>query len=165
MNWEAIGAMGEILGAAAVVLTLFYLARQLRDQNRASEIDAYEGIMNEFNEMNRMIASDKTLYRIFIDGLNRPDELDDDQAGQFSFLFRCYANNFQKVHRAYERGAISEREWGYLASQYAAMMESPGGKIFVEGHQDVFPEFVDEVRRHQSDSVVLDVSLCRERIL
>lgn len=165
MNWEAIGAVGEILGAAAVVLTLFYLARQVRTQNRASEIDAYEGIMDGFNEMNRMIASDRALYRLLIDGLNRPDELDEDQAGQFSFLFRCYTNNFQKTHRAYERGAISEQDWGGLASQYAAMTESPGGKLFVEGHQDVMREFLDAVRRHQSDSVVLDVSLGRERIL
>ena len=41
MNWEAIGAVGEILGAIAVVLTLGYLAVQIRhaknataDQNR-----------------------------------------------------------------------------------------------------------------------------------
>lgn len=30
MNWEAIGAIGEILGALAVVLTLGYLAVQIR---------------------------------------------------------------------------------------------------------------------------------------
>ena len=30
MNWEAIGAVGEILGAAAVVATLAYLAIQVR---------------------------------------------------------------------------------------------------------------------------------------
>jgi len=38
MNWEAIGAVGEILGAAAVVATLIYLAIQIRhstDQARA----------------------------------------------------------------------------------------------------------------------------------
>jgi len=41
MNWEAVGAIGEILGAAAVVLTLAYVAIQVRhakdataDQNR-----------------------------------------------------------------------------------------------------------------------------------
>ncbi len=28
MNWEAIGAVGEIFGALAVVATLFYLTRQ-----------------------------------------------------------------------------------------------------------------------------------------
>jgi hypothetical protein len=29
LNWEAIGAVGELLGAASVVATLFYLARQV----------------------------------------------------------------------------------------------------------------------------------------
>ena len=30
MNWDAIGAVGEILGALAVVMTLAYLARQVK---------------------------------------------------------------------------------------------------------------------------------------
>ena len=30
MNWDAIGAIGELLGAVAVVLTLGYLAAQIR---------------------------------------------------------------------------------------------------------------------------------------
>ena len=30
MNWEAIGALGELIGASAVVITLVYLARQVR---------------------------------------------------------------------------------------------------------------------------------------
>ncbi len=34
MNWEAIGAIGEMLGAAGVVLTLGYLAFQIRQNNR-----------------------------------------------------------------------------------------------------------------------------------
>ncbi len=34
MNWEAIGAIGEVLGAAGVILTLGYLAFQIRQNNR-----------------------------------------------------------------------------------------------------------------------------------
>jgi hypothetical protein len=36
MNWEAIGAIGEILGALAVVITLVYLASQVRHAKDAS---------------------------------------------------------------------------------------------------------------------------------
>jgi len=36
MNWEAIGAIGEVLGAAAVVLTLGYLAVQVRHAKAAT---------------------------------------------------------------------------------------------------------------------------------
>ena len=40
MNWEAIGAVGEVLGAAAVILTLFFLIVQLRQNTRALEENA-----------------------------------------------------------------------------------------------------------------------------
>ena len=36
MNWEAIGAIGEIVGAVAVVLTLAYLAIQVRHAKEAA---------------------------------------------------------------------------------------------------------------------------------
>lgn len=35
INWEALGAVGEIVGAATVIATLFYLARQIRQSNQA----------------------------------------------------------------------------------------------------------------------------------
>ena len=34
MNWEAIGAVGEILGALAVFASLIYLARQIRQNTQ-----------------------------------------------------------------------------------------------------------------------------------
>ena len=36
MNWDAIGAVGEIVGALAVVVSLLYLAGQIRVSNKAS---------------------------------------------------------------------------------------------------------------------------------
>ena len=33
MNWEAIGAIGELIGAMAVVITLVFLALQVRQSN------------------------------------------------------------------------------------------------------------------------------------
>ncbi len=38
MNWDAIGAIGEILGALAVFSSLVYLASQIRAQNRESRV-------------------------------------------------------------------------------------------------------------------------------
>jgi hypothetical protein len=40
MNWDAVGAVGEILVAAAVVVSLIYLAAQIRNQNRESRLSA-----------------------------------------------------------------------------------------------------------------------------
>ena len=37
MNWEAIGAIGEVAGAIGVIVTLIYLAAQIRQSSRAIE--------------------------------------------------------------------------------------------------------------------------------
>jgi hypothetical protein len=42
MNWEAIGAVGETLGALGVIVTLVYLAGQLRQNTRALRSASYE---------------------------------------------------------------------------------------------------------------------------
>lgn len=40
MDWDAVGAIGEIVGATAVVVSLLYLAIQIRTQNRESRLAA-----------------------------------------------------------------------------------------------------------------------------
>ena len=40
MNWDAIGAFGEILGATAVFVTLAYLAAQIRQANDLARFNA-----------------------------------------------------------------------------------------------------------------------------
>ena len=39
MNWDAAGAIGEIIGAIAVVVTLAYLAKQQAQTNRVANAD------------------------------------------------------------------------------------------------------------------------------
>lgn len=41
MDWEAVGAVGEIVGAVAVVATLAYLALQVRQNTRMMQRDAH----------------------------------------------------------------------------------------------------------------------------
>ena len=41
MSWEAVGAFGEVVGAFTVVVTLVYLARQIRGCAAANRLTAY----------------------------------------------------------------------------------------------------------------------------
>ena len=45
MNWDAIGAIAETVGGIGVVLTLFYLALQIRGSNRVATflLDLFDG--------------------------------------------------------------------------------------------------------------------------
>ena len=44
MNWEAIGAIGEVLGAVGVIASLIYLAIQVRQNTRSVEAATYQSV-------------------------------------------------------------------------------------------------------------------------
>ena len=49
MNWDAIGAVGEVVGAFAVVLTLIFLAREVRLSRLANEAASVDALATGWN--------------------------------------------------------------------------------------------------------------------
>ena len=74
MKWEAIGAVGEILGATGVIATLAYLAAQIRHSNRVAEDAAFKNTLefgiSSFHEMVEGENDD-----VIINGLHNYDKL------------------------------------------------------------------------------------------
>ena len=72
MNWEAMGAVGEIVGALAVLATLYYLAIQIKTQNyqlRKSNEQARVSLSLELNDsytqLFDMLLRDKNFISIY----------------------------------------------------------------------------------------------------
>jgi hypothetical protein len=58
VDWDALGAIGEVLGAVAVFLTLLYLAAQIRQTNKMARFETTREIMGQFNACNQLYATD-----------------------------------------------------------------------------------------------------------
>ncbi|PLW69037.1 hypothetical protein C0039_10495 [Pseudohalioglobus lutimaris] len=58
MNWDAISAIGEIIGAAAVVISLLFLAVQIRDQNKEARLLAMHNMSRELRDATRTFANE-----------------------------------------------------------------------------------------------------------
>jgi hypothetical protein len=76
INWDAIGAIAEILGAIAVLATLLYLAAQVRQTNLISQSDGTERLFQRFDDANQLLIINASLR----EALNKasghtPDEL------------------------------------------------------------------------------------------
>ena len=50
MNWDAIGAIGEILGAAAVFASLIYLAVQIRSSSKIATGESEREVWSKWIE-------------------------------------------------------------------------------------------------------------------
>ena len=102
MNWDAIGAFGEILGAVAVLLTLLYLATQVRQTNVISRFDTTKDIIQSFDNLNKMVVSDPVLRSV----LHKNSELNNDENEQLYPFVNMFCNTWAICQTAYDNGLI-----------------------------------------------------------
>ncbi len=161
MNWDAIGAVGEIIGAIAVFATLFYLAKQIRQQNKIAEYEAVQSIFHEFNELNSMFFQDDSKIALLLNGLENPDQLSDIEAGQFQYMIRNYFHSVYMAFKAFNANLLSAEDWREIARPFSEVMESPGGALWKKTNPGIMPEFFDEIGRHKNTGEMTDYSLGR----
>jgi hypothetical protein len=130
MNWNAIGAIGELVGAVAVVVTLAYLAFQVRQNTTAMTTAMYESAMRGFNEVIAFHNSDQATSSLMRRGWADPGSLNDDESFRFNMLVRYMANHLYKLFRLYEVGAFPADEWERNAREGAQIFSMPGGLEF-----------------------------------
>ncbi len=128
MNWEAIGAIGEVFGALAVVVTLFYFAVQIRQSNKLAEAQSQRELLN-FDVFTPLVT-DSTLTTEFRACLNRYEEQDPDVKTRFNFIMTNWHLQMEAVFRMNEKGLIAELSYkGYL-TWYNSLLNTPGGSVW-----------------------------------
>ena len=56
MNWDALGAIAELLGAIAVLATLLYLARQIKESSKAQTLSTYNSFIDGYMRLNEWLT-------------------------------------------------------------------------------------------------------------
>ena len=107
MNWEAIGAVGEMVGAAAVLATLAYLATQVRKSNELARFNATKEIVNQFNDLNRIATTDASLRRV----LMKAGELNEDESEQIYNFGMMFCNVWISAQIAYDNDQLDEETY------------------------------------------------------
>lgn len=146
MNWDALGAIGEIIGAVAVVVTLLYVARQIRQANAQTRAQARYSFIEAYGHMNSSITENKEVASIFRRGLDG-DRLDDDEGIQFFALLGQFLNTWSVLYDLHVDGLLPENQWTMVRKDIITMLSEPGGKEFWEqvGQFGVHQAFADAV--------------------
>jgi len=121
MNWEAIGAIGEIVGAIGVIITLVYLAVQIRSSARATEAQVHANLSFEMESLAVALAQDDTLADAMSLAL-REGDLTDAQRTKLGWWFGGFMRVCESHIIQRELGATSiqiERPIANILSRYA----------------------------------------------
>lgn len=96
MNWDAIGAAGEIAGAVAVVLSLLYLSGQIRASKDAMAEAAIQNILDLTSNWLGRIAGDTEVAAVFVKGMGLTEEMTEAERMQFSAMLLELTLNWER---------------------------------------------------------------------
>ena len=146
MNWDAIGAIGEVIGALAVFLTLGYLAVQIRQNTKAVRASALDSSVNAVNAVRVAMFESAEVAAIYGKGLENPDELDDDEKVRFRLLLHTILWAVWNIYAQTEYGGLSKSIWAAQLPLLDRVINSCGGIWFWDQYRMEFDEkFRDEV--------------------
>ena len=104
MDWDAIGAVGEILGAAAVVVTLALLIRQLRQNTESLKIQSLNNVFGEWVAMTGELQTQPELRKAFFNDASGAVLESDERLLLIVYFVRILHEN-DKVYHLYQQGA------------------------------------------------------------
>jgi hypothetical protein len=155
MNWEAIGAIAELLAAIGVIGSLIYLAFQVRRNTHIQKMTNLRDISTELATTARCTATNPELASLVLRGLADITSLDPVERYRFdSFLYAFLAN--------YERALIDARDGDYPEEQLVPLRVSVveylgthAGRTWWEQRRAWFTSFGQE----SIDSILSDQTL------
>jgi hypothetical protein len=68
VNWEAIGAIAELVGAGGVITTLVYLAAQIRQNTISTRTQSYQAVVEALSHWSRSVGLDPSVATLLVQG-------------------------------------------------------------------------------------------------
>lgn len=126
MNWEAIGALWEVGGAIAVVVTLIYLAKQIRQNTAQVRVQTDALVAQTTSDFVGLLAHEgmARVYRRGLDG----ETLDEDDDIRFSGLLYLNFNNIENYYRQYQQAQMDEGQWQKWHDLLGWYLRQPGAR-------------------------------------
>jgi hypothetical protein len=145
VNWEAVGAVGEIIGAIAVILTLIYLSIQLRQNTIAVRAAAVDAAVNHVSNVRQSIFSDGEVAAIYVNGSKDPTSLDEESLVRFRLLIHNILLAISNMHAQSQLTGLSVSNWESQLPIIERIVGTPGGSWFWQNYRHEFEESFREV--------------------
>ena len=147
MNWDAIGATGEIIGATAVVVSLLYLGIQIRGQTRQARLAAAHDISIGYRQAMDHF-SDPYMSQLYVKALSGIESVNDSELFQLILGCQKMLRVWEEAFYLHSEGQLHGKYWGGIDRQFRAFLDLPVFKytwdIRCEFYGDEFRKMVDE---------------------
>ena len=128
MDWSAVGAVGELIGAMAVVASLLYVGRQVQISNTMTRMAAKQEFTAGVAAFTLSVASDRDLAaafaRVHFEDLRRDDATEIERI-QIAYALTAFTTQMHFAYDQMTEGILTEQEVDNLFGAGTALMTRP----------------------------------------
>ena len=146
MSIQEWGAIGEVIGGIAVVVTLIYLSIQLKQSNVTTHRNMYAQAAVAISDFWLNLAREPELHQLYLSMLHAPESLDEAQNQRAYLVMNGYLSLMESyyLHNQEYGERLSQERWSRILSR---LLDSPGGRRYWSRRKAHFhQEFSDYVQ-------------------
>ncbi len=126
MDIMELGAIGEMVGGAAVLVTLIYLAVQVRSNGREQRMSSMREATREMASVNQTVADSKEKAELWLKGSRDFEELDAVERLRFSVVNGHIFRMLEQIYYQGREGGIEPELWRGFMNQLRDVAAYPG---------------------------------------
>ena len=152
MSWDVWVAIAEIVGAIAVVITLLYLAHEIRQNSRSVAISALRDTTAQWNQWSEMLAGSPDLAEIVVRGNRSDQSLTESETLRYGAYVQAFFDNVESSHSLVLQHRIDKDE-AVVRRIVARRIAQPGFVAWWEGntadYDDEFVAWIEGIRNER----------------
>ena len=138
----------QVIGAVAVVISLFYVGFQIKRNTSAVRSATAQAVHDNYADWYMNLMGNANLNRIAIKGLKDYSSLDETEKAQFIETLMAFISFSQNAFYQWRQKALSPPLWAGWELLVMNVLAAPGGKEFWRERRYVFgKEYQDYVEK------------------
>jgi hypothetical protein len=142
------GNIGDFIGGIGVIVTLIYLAFQIRQNTIATRTDSYQAAVTSASDWSREMSLNSEIADIILRGAQEYEALEPLERMRFNLAMSSFFRNIENLHAKFRSGAVDREVWSGWANRTHAMLTGPGTRRWWElnasGFSTEFQQFVSK---------------------
>jgi hypothetical protein len=140
MNWDAINAISQLISSVAVVVSVLYLAVQLRSSTRVARVAAMDAAAAALRDVTKPFMENAELGRLWRTGLENLDALSPEDQARFFHATHQFLKALETIHYHYFYGLLDPQLWAGWRELLHHYVATPGIQFYLSRRSDVFSE-------------------------
>ena len=130
--------LAEIIGTTAIVVSLVYVAVQIRQHTRVTRLTTAQNISHELRAVTVLLATEPETAEMHLKGIENIDSLTPTEKHRFYILLSALYRVYENAYYQNREGALDPHIWEGVMGQLLITRNSSGYQSFWRDRKQLF---------------------------